>query len=278
MTRLFYYSPNELEKIQCIYLNYVNQTFENCDCGCKGFPINILTLEFNEQEIDREAYLKCPARMERSGSSGYIEFKKDATYKKFLADIYPERYANRPLTQKQKQKQKQQRQYGQTIIWQLREEAKNSGARTFEGSPCINGHTGTRFVKNNSCVECESFRRSMRDAIKRGAFRERLTTTEKLEISEIYSQSRKVSKETGVQHHVDHVKPLAAGGRHHSSNLQILTAEKNLKKGAKYKNKFHKFSNDEKQQFKASKESDKTVGNTKVYKNAGKGIFKKWFG
>jgi len=273
MTSLFSYSPNELEEIQYIYLNYVNRTFDNCDCGCKGFPINILTLEFNEQEIDREAYLKCPARLERSSSTGYKEFKEDATYKEFLADIYPERYEGRPPTQKQKQKQ--ERQFKQTLNFQLREDARNSGAKTFQGSPCINGHNGTRFVKNNSCVECESFRRSMRDAIKRGAFRERLTPTEKLEISKIYAQSRKVSKETGVQHHVDHVRPLAAGGRHHSSNLQILTAEKNLKKGAKYQGKTHEFPNKEKEKFKISMEKHEPDDNENTYKSSERNIFKK---
>lgn len=34
--------------------------------------------------------------------------------------------------------------------------------------------------------------------------------------------------------HVDHIKPLSKGGLHHPSNLQLLTPEDNLKKGAKY--------------------------------------------
>jgi len=38
---------------------------------------------------------------------------------------------------------------------------------------------------------------------------------------------------TGIQHHVDHIIPLSKGGLHHPDNLQILTAEENLKKGAK---------------------------------------------
>jgi 5-methylcytosine-specific restriction endonuclease McrA len=34
--------------------------------------------------------------------------------------------------------------------------------------------------------------------------------------------------------HVDHIRPLAKGGKHEPSNLQLLTPEENLKKGAKY--------------------------------------------
>lgn len=34
--------------------------------------------------------------------------------------------------------------------------------------------------------------------------------------------------------HVDHIKPLAAGGLHHPSNLQVLSKFDNLSKGAKW--------------------------------------------
>ena len=32
-------------------------------------------------------------------------------------------------------------------------------------------------------------------------------------------------------YHIDHIHPLSKGGAHHPMNLQILTAEENLKKG-----------------------------------------------
>jgi len=98
----------------------------------------------------------------------------------------------------------------------------------------------------------------MRDAIKRGAFRERLSRGDKLAISSIYAECRAKTKATGVEHHVDHVKPLAAGGRHHPSNLQILTAQENLQKGARYKRKTHSFSKKEKAEYKAMQETKKT--------------------
>ena len=48
----------------------------------------------------------------------------------------------------------------------------------------------------------------------------------------IYAESRKLSSETGELHHVDHIIPLAAGGLHVASNLQVLTASENIAKGA----------------------------------------------
>ncbi|MBC8551509.1 MAG: HNH endonuclease [Candidatus Brocadiales bacterium] len=53
-------------------------------------------------------------------------------------------------------------------------------------------------------------------------------------IASIYKEARRLTKETGIQRHVDHIVPLSKGGLHHEDNLQILTAEENLRKGAKY--------------------------------------------
>lgn len=47
----------------------------------------------------------------------------------------------------------------------------------------------------------------------------------------IYAERIRLTQETGVVHHVDHIIPLAAGGKHEVSNLQVLTAEENYKKG-----------------------------------------------
>lgn len=52
-------------------------------------------------------------------------------------------------------------------------------------------------------------------------------------LSDIYAECRRISKETGIPHHVDHIIPLSKGGTHTRDNLQILTAEENLRKGAK---------------------------------------------
>ncbi len=52
-------------------------------------------------------------------------------------------------------------------------------------------------------------------------------------IKEIYECCARISKCTGVPHHVDHIVPLALGGRHEPSNLQVLPAVLNMRKGYK---------------------------------------------
>jgi len=46
-----------------------------------------------------------------------------------------------------------------------------------------------------------------------------------------YAEARRLSRETGIPHHVDHIIPIAKGGLHCQLNLQVLTATENLKKG-----------------------------------------------
>lgn len=56
---------------------------------------------------------------------------------------------------------------------------------------------------------------------------------EKLMIEYRYEDARRLTKETGIKHHVDHIIPLAKGGPHLPWNLQVLTETENLRKGAK---------------------------------------------
>ena len=55
---------------------------------------------------------------------------------------------------------------------------------------------------------------------------------EKERLLKIYKLRDVISKATGVEHHVDHMWPLSDGGPHWSGNLQIITAEENLRKSA----------------------------------------------
>jgi len=55
---------------------------------------------------------------------------------------------------------------------------------------------------------------------------------EKQRLVHIYKLSNILSEATGVQHHVDHMWPLADGGPHWSGNLQVIPAAENLSKSA----------------------------------------------
>jgi hypothetical protein len=55
---------------------------------------------------------------------------------------------------------------------------------------------------------------------------------EKRRVYTVYLLSRLLATADGIERHVDHMVPLSDGGPHWSGNLQILTKEDNLEKGA----------------------------------------------
>ncbi len=52
-------------------------------------------------------------------------------------------------------------------------------------------------------------------------------------IEALYAEARRLSRETGIPHDVDHIQPIIKGGLHVLSNLQILTASENRSKGGR---------------------------------------------
>lgn len=63
-----------------------------------------------------------------------------------------------------------------------------------------------------------------------------LSADHKREILDFYNLSQKLSRETGVRHHVDHIIPLKGkfvSGLHVPWNLQVIPATQNIKKGNK---------------------------------------------
>lgn len=125
-----------------------------------------------------------------------------------------------------------------------KKEAEILGYEVWWGK-CKKRHLTERHVSERGCPICLSVTRTLRDKrLKDGLVK--LNKFEQKELSEIYSNARKLTKETGIPHHVDHVRPLAAGGTHHPLNLQILTGEENMSKGATYEGKKATYSENQK--------------------------------
>jgi hypothetical protein len=64
-----------------------------------------------------------------------------------------------------------------------------------------------------------------------------LTADQLQQIEWFYAEAKRLSEETGIKHHVDHVLPLQGknvSGLHISENLQILTARENIRKSNRY--------------------------------------------
>jgi hypothetical protein len=56
---------------------------------------------------------------------------------------------------------------------------------------------------------------------------------DKRAIAAVYAQARRLTRDTGVPHHVDHILPLngaGVSGLHVQTNLRVITASENLAK------------------------------------------------
>ena len=119
--------------------------------------------------------------------------------------------------------------------------AKHAGEKFFASVlPCKRGHVGLRRASSGQCVECEkatahekAIYKQHYKARKRAATPGVLSIQEKRLIWNTYKEARRLTIETGVRHEVDHVMPLARGGLHVSSNLQVITGKANREKSCK---------------------------------------------
>lgn len=77
-------------------------------------------------------------------------------------------------------------------------------------------------------------RTAKRKAAKLQATLKNLSVDQLNEIKSFYTEAERLTKETGIIHHVDHIIPLQGKnvrGLHVPWNLQVITATENLKKG-----------------------------------------------
>lgn len=123
-------------------------------------------------------------------------------------------------------------------------------------SKCGNGHIG-EFTLSGQCKTCRKVLSKQRDARKRGATAIPLSAEDRKKIVEIYHHAKVMTKETGIVHHVDHIKPLTAGGEHHPSNLRVIPAKENLSKGAKFDGSKHTYSKAERKVLSKKLESER---------------------
>lgn len=75
-----------------------------------------------------------------------------------------------------------------------------------------------------------------RRALKLRAMPKWLSEEQLQRIADIYKKAAEMTKETGIQHAVDHIIPLQGKtvcGFHHPDNLRVITAEENAKKNNK---------------------------------------------
>jgi hypothetical protein len=189
---------------------------------------------FDDWEIDYFAYKDCPARKRR-------KLKAKLERKEKRRKETEKRHAAR---KSKKLKLKEKKIKDRKTLWEnrhkegvpakTRKEAIHRGLETYIGNKCKRGHDGVRLTKSGECSDCKAIDSLQRHAMRKANYPEDLSPEEKNAILAIYSESKRLTKKTGVQHHVDHIKPLSKGGRHHPTNLQILTAQENLRKSDKW--------------------------------------------
>ena len=140
-----------------------------------------------------------------------------------------------------------------------RQTAKEQGLkRFFTGAPCnMRGHVSERLVSSGSCIRCTDQLSTIHKNLNREAKREqdrnynkenralrnaiaaeyraaKIRATpkwrDKIAIKKIYAECTRISLETGIVHHVNHIVALNAKfvcGLHVEFNLEIITGSKN---------------------------------------------------
>lgn len=94
-----------------------------------------------------------------------------------------------------------------------------------------------RIFYNKTWPEKVNEKNAKRRAARLNAVPKWLTEEDNNKIKEFYKQSTRLTEETGIKHHVDHIIPLQGenvSGLHHPDNIQVIAAEENMRKSNSY--------------------------------------------
>lgn len=188
-----------------------------CICGCRGRPLG--SFKFEAEKFSYENYKICPARLNRKAKERYQKTKHRAAGRAQrkatrFAELQKEKAALKKEKAKGKVKEKRdwERRKLNNLAPESRKEAAFRGYKTYIGNPCKRGHNGERETRSGQCIHCRESDRILRGAMKRALYPESLSEKEKESILLIYKKAKQRSKKSGIQYHVDHIKPLSKGG------------------------------------------------------------------
>ena len=139
----------------------------------------------------------------------------------------------RAYYQKNKEKIKEKKkEYTREYYQKNKEQKKEYGKEYYHKNKEKQRKNGRNWRKNNPALVLQH--KATRRARKIRAIPKWLRNcpVEKRRVYTVYLLSRLLAKADGIERHVDHMWPLSDGGPHWSGNLQVLTKEENLEKGA----------------------------------------------